>query len=192
MRRLLVCGVTAIAALAFALPEQASAQGIFVGGGVTFPVTDYGEYADVGWQFEGGFTVPISEAGLSVLFDGLYGTNGHNTEGVEDQSTKLLGGFGGLVYSLADEGEGGLFFFGEAGILRHEFDAGDLNDSESDSETAFAWGGGAGYGYPLNETLSGWFMARYLQGSFDSEFEDESETTAFFGVMVGLTFNIGG
>ena len=187
MRRLLVCGVTAIASLAFALPEQASAQGIFVGGGVTFPVTDYGEYADVGWMIEGGFTVPIGEAGLSVLFDGLYGANGHNTEGTVDESTKLLGGFGGLVYSLADEGGGGLFCFGEAGILRHEYEAGEF----SDSETAFAWGGGAGYGYPINETLSGWALARYLQGSFDGDHEDESETTAIFGVMVGLTFNIG-
>lgn len=177
MRKCVWFPVALFAFVSFALPNQASAQGIFLGAGATFPTGDYGEYADAGWMVEGGIGFPLGENGLQVFADGLYGSNKHDFEG---DKTNLLGGFGGLEYVA----ESGIFFFGEVGFLNHDFKSEDYPEDEG-SDTGFAFGGGAGYSFPIGG-LSGWVLGRYIQGQFDEE------NTALFGLMAGISIPLAG
>jgi hypothetical protein len=172
------------------LPGQASAQRIFAGAGISVPTGDYGEYADPGYLAEVGVSFPINENGLFVFVDGMYGSNGHADDSFGYESgakTNLLVGLGGVELSFAAEGEAGPFVFGEVGFMQHKY----KTDDYDDSETGFAFGGGAGYGIPLNESINGWVLGRYLQGSFDSE-GGESASTGLFAVMAGVSFSVGG
>jgi hypothetical protein len=144
-------------------------------------------------MFEAGVNFPLGDNGLFLFVDGLYGGNSHDDHEGEmhdgDAKTKLLGGFGGLEYSFAEEGEGGPFIFGQIGYLRHTYNVGQLSEHES----SLGYGGGIGYGIPLNESINGWLLGRYLTGSFDDEeYEGGSSTTAFFGIMAGVSFALGG
>lgn len=189
MRKCLVVAV-ALAALCFMVPSQVSAQGIFVGAGASIPTGDYGDYADPGYLAEVGVSFPINEDGLFVFVDGMYGSNSHAEDSFGYESgakTNLLMGLGGVEFSFADEGEAGPFVFGEVGAMQHKY----KTDAYDESEWGLAFGGGAGFSLPLNETINGWVLGRYLQGSFDSE-EGDSGSTGFFAIMAGVSFSVGG
>jgi hypothetical protein len=189
MRKCLVLVVAALAVLSLALPSQASAQGVFLGGGVTIPTGDYGEYAKTGWMVEAGISFPIGENGLYVFADGLYGSNSHSDH--EGDKTNLLGGFGGVEMSFANEDGAGPFIFAEVGFLRHGYRSEEHSEYE-ENDTGLAFGGGAGYGIPLGESLQGWVLGRYIQGQYSEEEGSEDWSTAFFGVMAGVSIPIGG
>lgn len=179
MRKCLVFAVALFALFFLSHPGDASAQGIFLGGGITSPTGDYGDYADVGWMVEAGFNIPISDNGLYAFVDGLYGSNNHEIEG---DKTNLLGAFGGLEYAL----ESGLFVFGEVGLLKHSYKSDDFPEYEGD-DTGFAFGGGVGYAFPIGN-FTGWALGRYIQGQFDGE----DGNTTFLGIMAGVTVPLGG
>jgi len=163
-------------------PAQAYGQGVFLGGGGTFPTGDYGDYAKTGWMVEGGVSIPMNENGIFLFADGLFGSNKHDYEG---DKTNLLGGFGGVEKSFADEDGKGVFVFGELGFLRHDYKSDEFPEDEG-ADTGFAFGGGAGYGIPLGENLGGWLLGRYIQGQFDGG------NTGFFAVMAGVSIPVGG
>ena len=177
-------------------PTHASAQSVFVGIGGTYPIGDYGDYADVGWLAEAGFSLPLGEGPWSGYFSGFYGGNGHSYDegspelyGSDDDKTSLLGGLVGAEYSLSGPGEPGPFFFGEVGLMRHKYVPGDDGpDPElygEESSTGFAFGGGAGYSIPLG-SLHGYALVRYLNGQFDEG------STAFIGAQAGVSIPVGG
>lgn len=183
MRKCVVIGVAALAAVSFCLPSQISAQGLFLGAGATFPTGDY-DYADTGWMFDAGVTFPINDNGLHVFADAMFGTNKHSD--FEGDQTDLLGGFGGVEMVFAEPGEAGPFIFGQIGFLKHEYKSDDFPEYEG-SENGLAFGGGAGYTLPIGG-FNGWVIGRYLQGQFDGE----DGNTAFFGVSAGLSIPLGG
>jgi hypothetical protein len=178
------------------VPNQLSAQSIFLGGGATFPTGDYGDYADVGWLAEAGFSLALGDGPWSALVTGIYGGNGHSYDeatpepyGSDDDKTSLLGGLVGVEYSFSEAREAGPFLFGEVGLLRHKYEPADDGPTPEpygeESETGFAFGGGIGYSVPFGR-VSGYALARYLNGRFDDG------NTAFFGVMAGVSIPLGG
>jgi hypothetical protein len=50
-----------------------SAQGVFLGGGATFPVSDYGDYANTGYLLIAGGGRPVGDSGLGVGLEAFYG-----------------------------------------------------------------------------------------------------------------------
>jgi hypothetical protein len=185
MRKCVVVFVAALAVLSFTLPSQASAQSVFLGAGATIPTGDYKDIdeAKTGWMVEGGFGFPLGGGGLYGFVEGLYGSNKHEHEG---DKTNLLGGFGGIEYVFAEEGEAGLFVFGEVGFLRHSYKSEEHSESES-SDSGIAFGGGAGYSIPFGESMNGWILGRYLMGK-----TGEDSDTSFIGIMAGVSIPIGG
>ncbi|MFH1763927.1 MAG: hypothetical protein ABIF09_07025 [Gemmatimonadota bacterium] len=186
MRKCVVLGIALLAVLSITLPNQASAQGVFLGAGVTVPTGDYKDFGDgdgakTGYMAVGGVSFPIAGESLSIFGEGFYGQNSHEYEG---DKTNLYGAMGGVMIDLAPEGEAGLYFFGQAGMLVHKYSSDDFSEFE-DSETGLAFGGGAGYSIPLGG-MFGWVEGRYMQGQFDDG------NTSFFGVFAGISFPVGG
>lgn len=181
-----VFAALALAALP-ALPV--AGQSIFVGVGPTFPISDYGDYANTGFLAIGGVLFPLGESPASVVVEGFYGQNGH-TEEAGSGKTNPLGVMGGIVLDFAAEGEAGPYVFGEAGLMVHKYSP---ETGDGDSESAFGFGGGAGYSFPLGG-VTAWAEGRYMSASFDAEVgsESSSETTAFLGIVLGLSFPVGG
>ena len=168
------------------LPTSAVAQSAFAGVGITVPTGDFSDFGDgdgakTGFMAIGGVTFPIGEGNLSVLGEGFYGMNDHEYEG---DKTNLYGAMGGLLLGFSETGEPGLYVYGQAGFMVHDYKSDDFSEFEG-SETGLALGGGAGYSIPIG-SLTGWAEGRYTFGKFDDG------NTTYFGVMAGLSFPIGG
>ena len=88
----------------------------------------------------------------------------------------------GLLYDFTPAVAGGIYVFGEAGLMVHKYSS---DESEGDSETGFAFGGGAGYGFPMGDTEI-FVEGRYMQGNFDYG------NTSFFGIVGGVALYLGG
>ena len=198
MRKSIYVGMALFAGSFLVLPNHISAQSVFLGAGGTFPMGDYGDYADVGWLAEAGFSVPLGDGPWSALVTGFYGGNGHSYDdpipelyGSDDDKTSLLGGLVGAEYSLSESGEPGPFVFGEVGLMRHKYvaaaDDGPVPEpyGGESSTTGFAFGGGGGYSLPLG-SVNGYVLGRYLNGQFDGG------STAFLGAMAGVSIPVGG
>ncbi len=176
MKRLL-CATLAAAFFALSAPVDSSAQGtVFLGGGVTIPVSDYGELANTGWQGWGGVLVPVSDAGISLGFEGFYGNNNHETDG---NKTKLLGSLAlvGMQWGDPEGLQPGVF--GGLGFMRRSFKS-ESTPVLDNTSTSFAWGGGAGVGFPLGG-VNGWLGGSYTSGLGDDNFATRWIT---FGVSV--------
>jgi len=169
----------AMAVALFILPATASAQSIFVGGGVTFPTGDFKDGttsgttsipgADTGWMGVAGVTFDIMDNGLWVYGEGSYGQNG--TDGSDDW--KVYGAMGGVGYEF-DAGESfGIYIFGGAGLLASKID---------ESESKFGYEGGAGVDIPLGDSFGLWVEGRYM-GSSDVN---------LFGILGGIGIDLGG
>jgi hypothetical protein len=189
MRKCVVLLVAALAILSFSLATEASAQSVFLGAGATIPSGDYGDYADVGWIAEAGISFPVGEQGIFLFADGLYGSNSHSDH--EGDKTNLLGGFAGIEKAFMNEDGAGPFIFAEVGFLRHSYRSDEHSEWEED-DTGLAFGGGAGYGLPLGENLNGWILGRYIRGQYSGDEGYEDWNTAFFGVMAGVSIQVGG
>lgn len=186
MRKCALFSVALLAVLSFAIPTQVSAQSAFLGFGGTFPTGDYSDFGDgdgakTGYMAIGGLTFPLGDGNLSVLGEGFFGMNDHEYEG---DKTNLYGAMAGLMFSAAEEGEAGIYAFGQGGLMVHDYKSDDFAEFEG-SEKGFAFGGGAGYSFPLG-SLSAWVEGRYILGLFDDG------DTSYAGIMAGLSFPFGG
>jgi hypothetical protein len=169
--------LSAVATLLFLLaaPSTVFGQGIFVGGGVTIPTGDFGDFADTGWMAIGGFSFDVGDGGVSAGLEGFYGENKHDTEG---DKTNPYGAMAFLLYRAGNPESVGPYLYGGAGILIHKFSS---DTSEGGSDTNFGYEFGAGLDFPFGDNVGGWLEGRYM-GSTD---------TTLFGILAGLGFGVG-
>lgn len=184
MKRLLC--LTLVALFGTAIP--AVAQSIYVGVGPTFPTGDFGEYAGTGFMLAGGVEFEVASQ-LSIYGEGFWGQNDHDTDG---DKTNPSGFMGGLLYGFGgDDAPLTPYVFGGVGLMTHAYSSDTFEDS---SDSAFGFQGGAGVGFDLGG-LDAFAEGRYMSASFDFEVspgETASETTAFVGIVLGLSFDVGG
>jgi len=181
MRRLLGLG-SLFAAVMLTVPSSAQAQtSIWVGGGATIPTSDFKEYAKTGWMAGAGFNVAIGENGLWVGASGSYGSNKH--EGTSGDKTNLMSALGEVGYRVGDREKVGVFFFGNVGMMNHQYVPG---TGSKESSWKLAYGGGAGVDVPMTDTITLWFAGQYLMRA-----KEDNETTSFFGLFAGLGFAVG-
>ena len=153
---------------------------VFLGGGPTFPMGDYKDYAKTGWMAQAGVGVPVGGKGLIIGGEALFGSNKHEAP-PEGDKTNLYGVNGAIAYRIGDKAKPGIFIFGTAGVLNHAYKSEQFPEDE-DSEWKFAWGGGAGVQVPFGGNKS--FA---VQGKFM-----DRDGTRLIGAFVGLSFGIGG
>ena len=184
MKRIACLTMWALALLA--LP--AAGQSIFVGVGPTFPTSDYGDYAKTGYMVAAGVTYEIVPQ-VAVYGEGFWGQNDHETDG---DKTNPYGFMAGLIYDFIGDEDAPLspYAFAGLGSMTHKYTSDTLD--ASGSESAFGFEAGAGLGFDLGG-LNAWGEGRYMSASFDSESPGAgSAVTAFFALVFGLSFNLGG
>jgi hypothetical protein len=171
--------VGAVALLSLSVPTPGQAQWIWIGGGGSFPVSDYADDAKTGVLLTGGVAVPVGQEGVSVFGEGFWGQNGHDTAG---DKTNPYGFMGGVQLDLGTEDRGGVYFFGGAGILFHKYAS---DTSEGETSSGFGYEAGAGYWFPL-AGVSGWIEGRAMNASIDGS------KTSFVAVMAGISIPVSG
>lgn len=185
------CAAVALALLAIfslSLPDQVFAQGAWVGVGPTFPTGDYADWHNTGFTTVAGVGFPVGPEGLGIFAEGYYGQNSIDDDDYPGAKTSPFGIMGGASYSLNPEADAGLYVFGQAGLMVHRWSA-DNYDSETDN--GFAFSGGAGYGFPIGG-FEGFVEGRYTHGRFSSDEYDDSWSTAYFSIVAGVYFPLGG
>lgn len=177
MKRIVIAVSAALVAGSWA-PSVGQAQPtIFVGAGPTFPIGDFGKYAKTGWLAAGGFSVPVGTKGVSLGAELIFGGNKHSD--VAGDKTKLFGGFGFLQYRIGNPAKPGVYVFGEAGVLNHQYKPASTSLASVD-DWNFAAGAGAGVDIPVGGA-SLFVEARIITSS----------GTNFIPLMAGIAFPVG-
>lgn len=176
-------GLSAVALiLAMMIPATASAQGsIFVGGGITVPMSDYKDYAKTGWLGTAGLVWNLGDKGAFIAGEGFYGSNKHKAPD-DDEKTNLYGADLGLGYRFGDADRTGVYVAALGGLMVHQYKPA---TGSSSSESGFMYGGFAGVDIPAGG-FNVWFEGRIMMASIDEE------NTSFFGILAGVSFPIGG
>ena len=176
------CAILATAFFALSAPEGSSAQtNVFVGGGVTIPVADYGELTKTGWQGWGGVLFPVGDAGLTVGAEGFYGRNNNEIEG---SKTTLYGGMGLVGWEWGDPEGIRPTVFGGLGFMNNSFKSETLPALDS-SDTSLATGVGGGVGFPLGG------VGAFVGGSYTTNFAADVTATRYVTFGVSLMIPVG-
>ena len=188
MRKCAALALALLAVVCLSLPNQVSAQGVWVGGGLTVPTGDYADWHNTGFTTVAGVGFPVGPEGLELFAEGYYGQNSVDDESHPGAKTSPFGIMGGASYSLSPGEDSGLYVFGQGGLMVHKWSA---DDHDSETDNGLAIGGGAGYGFPIGG-MKGFVEGRYTHGMFTDDEFDEDYTTAFFSIVVGVFFPLGG
>jgi hypothetical protein len=144
-----------------------------VGGGLTMPLGNYGDFDKAGWNLVGVLQLPISQSPIHLRFDAMYGQTSHKS-GLGSGSTTLTGATADLLYHLGDRAAkvrpyvlGGLGFYNVDAF------------GSSNSKLAFGLGGGILFGVgTMHAFLEGRYMSVQTSGS----------SLNFLPISVGVMF----
>lgn len=196
--RCYVLGVLALLTAASSARSQETADGrnltFGLGGGVGFPVGDFGDIAETGFHAQGmvGFTIP----GLPIRLRGdlMYHSFGGNSVDFGGSSatypdTRIIAGLvnGSVSFSRMRDGtspdaSGGRDIYIIGGLGVYNLDSESTADFESASETRFGVNVGAG----MRFDLSG--LDTFVEARFHHVFTKDESLTMIpitFGIMFG-------
>ncbi len=155
--------VTAVVALS---AQSVSAQAtMFISAGAGVPVSDFADYASVGWMAQVGVSFPVGSPGLAAGVGGLYGSNSHDTDG---DRTDLLGGAAFLQYTIGDPASTSGYVFAGPGYVQHSYKSETFPEG---SASGLAAAGGGGVNIPIGG-LTGYIEGMYLTGFGDIDGTD--------------------
>lgn len=160
-----------------AMSSPLSAQWVWLGGGATFPLSDFADYGETGFMLAGGFGHLIGETGLTVGVEGSYGQNDHKD--IERDETNPIALMGRVGYDFSGpRADSSIYTFAGLGVLWHKFTLGESTDSGLGLQA------GVGYFFPLG-SLSGWVEGRFVHAGI------EGEHTTFMGAVAGISIPLG-
>lgn len=120
----------------------------------------------------------MGDKGLSVGGEVMYGSNKHSD--VAGDKTNLPGAFGFLMYRVGDQSKPGLYLFGQAGILNHQYKTSGSPGYSGESDWKFAAGGGAGVDIPAGG------VSLFVEGRFITR-----SGTNFIPFQAGVSIPVG-
>ncbi|MDH5234413.1 MAG: hypothetical protein OEW77_05585 [Gemmatimonadota bacterium] len=173
-------GVLTVLALAVPVGAQANPY-VYFGGGGTFPMGDYGDYAKTGWLANIGIGMDLGSSGLWGDIDFFYGSNGHSD--VDGDKTNLTIGALAIGYTFNREATVKPYIVGTVGTMTHAYKSDQFPSAEG-SESMLVFGGGAGLAWTRSERTTFWAETRYMTGSKDGS------STNFVPLLVGMSFNL--
>jgi hypothetical protein len=181
MKSFVAAAVVGILAL-MATSNPLAAQGVWIGGGATFPTSDYGEVANTGYLLTAGVGTSVGSGGLSVGVEGFYGQNSTDTDG---NKFNPYGFFGQVSYDLGGaDAERGIYVLGQLGMAWDKFSSETLPALDG-SDSGFAYGGAVGYFLPLGG-VNGWVEGKFTQASISGS------NIQWFGILAGISIPFGG
>jgi len=171
-------GILALALGLFAMPGLGAQQtqpteGIRfgVGGGLTLPIGNYGDFDKAGWHVMGLIQFPISQSPVHARFDAMYGQTSHD---VGSGNTTLTGATGDLLYHLGNRASTVRpYVLGGVGFYNADFGGG--------SESKFAFGIGGGILFSIG-TMHAFLESRYMS------VQTSGNSLTFLPVSLGLMF----
>lgn len=159
--------------LAAGTTPLAAQIGFFLGGGPTFPTSDYNDYAKSGWMGMGGVALGLPALPVQIRGEAMYGSNKH--EDTSGDRTDLYGAMANVSLSFP-LGPVKPYIIGGVGTLNHHYSPG-TDGVDSENEWKAVYGGGVGINLSL--AIIGVFVeGRYLKRG----------DTAFIPLMVGIRF----
>lgn len=171
--------VGVVAALVAASPLNA--QYVFLGGGLSKPVGDYGDFAKTGWMATGGVGFDIGNKGLWLEAQGYFGNNNHSD--VDGDKTQLLSGMGALGYTFSPDAKVTPWVMAGVGFLSHKYKPA---TGTGGSSSSFAYEAGAGLSIKAGSKANVWFGGQYMGGTGDNK------DTKLIMILAGITINVGG
>jgi hypothetical protein len=152
-----------------------------LGGGISIPLGDFGDGANVGWQGTGAVTFAPENSALGFQIDGTYSQFG--LDGPLDVNSRFIYGTGNVVYtfSTAPDTRFRPYLIGGAGIYNIGF-TGDDADLAGDSSTEFGINAGAGFNFDAGGT------GLFIEGRFHNVFGDGPSDAQFIPITVGVRF----
>jgi hypothetical protein len=172
----------AVIAATLVLTAEGAAQGgsnsLFLGGGATVPMGDYGDYAKTGYMASVGVGRDFGSGRVFAFVDGFYGKNSHETE---DESTTLIGG--GANIGISTTGSSPRFYaYGGLGLQNHKFNPAGGGDGGSETNP---YGRGA-VGISLgNGSTTFWIEVGMLQG-----FGGDGGNTGYLPLLAGVSIGL--
>jgi len=146
-----------------------------VGGGLTLPMSDYGDIDKAGWHVMGLIQFPISQSPIHLRFDAMYGQTSHKS-GFGSGNTTLTGATGDLLYHLGDRSSRVRpYVLGGLGFYNADF------GGSSNSESKFAFGLGGGILFSIG-TMHAFLETRYMS------VQTTGNSLTFLPVTLGLMF----
>lgn len=194
MRRILVQGVAAVAALTLAAAPAAAQTGVTfgLGGGGSVPLGDFGDVAEIGFHgtgfvgFQGGANLPVG-----FRIDGLFQRFSTDADAIGpgdfDVDYQLISGSANVVYEFmtSEETRFRPYLIGGGGIYNVDLkgeDADELDDLGFEGDaTKFGLNGGAGFNFAFGN------VGLFLEGRFHNVFT-EGTNTNFIPITLGLRF----
>lgn len=169
-----------------AAPAVAQGAQFSVGGGVTVPLSDFGDFAGTG--FHGLAAVGFQPANLPVGFqiDGMYQRFGIDEAPDDfDANWQIIQGTANVVYTFvtAEESTFHPYLIGGVGLYNQKLTGDDAGDAESNTD--FGINAGAGFDFQAGS------VGLFVEGRFHNVFSDP-ENTNFIPITVGVRFGGGG
>lgn len=173
-------------ATAGAAPAMAQGAKFSLGGGLTLPLSDFGDVASTGWH--GLAAVGFQPANLPVGFqiDGMYQRFGFEDAPDDfDGNIQVIQGTANVVYTFvtAEESTFHPYLIGGVGLYNSKATGDDVISDES--ETDFGINAGAGFDFQAGS------VGLFVEGRFHNIFADP-ENTRFIPITVGIRLGGGG
>ena len=161
-----------------AAPAQSGSVWL-AGAGISLPASEFGSYANPGWNAIAGWEHRIGHSPVALRLDASYGANSDSTDIGFHETTTLLTTMVDVVYHF-DGARPRLYALAGGGYFRHHFSSDDpAETAESVSQLAFQFGEGLCFRLGRSSQL-------YLEARLVTSFGPDR--LQFFPLMAGVRF----
>jgi hypothetical protein len=174
----------ALSAVLGATPVMAQGAEFSLGGGLSLPLSDFGDQFNTGWHGLAAVSFTPREFPLGFQVDGMYQRfSVDDGGGVDvDASSRFIQGTANAVYKFqtAETSSVRPYLIGGVGIYNSKLTGDDVPDG-LESETDFGLNAGAGFDFKFGN------VGAFVEGRFHNIFSDPDDAN-FIPISVGVRF----
>ena len=182
VRSAAVLGLVTLASVATMQAQAPGRASFHVAGGVTLPMSDFGDVFGTGWQGLAGVSFCLDGIPFALRVDAFYGQNSGDEDVTgPDVKVKMFGGMASGQFNFGSEvSPVKPYILAQIGMVNSSLDHPTL---DIDSETDLAIGAGGGVGFGLGS------MAAFVEGQYVTVRSEDSAD--FIAVRFGIRFGGG-
>lgn len=164
-------------------PAVAQGAEFSLGGGVTLPLSDFGDQAGTGFHGLAAVSFVPSGFPVGIQIDGMFHRVGLNDDFSlgDDVNSQIIQGTANAVYKFktSEETKVRPYLIGGVGLYSFKLTGDDVVDPFGDAETDFGINAGAGFDFKFGSA------GLFVEGRFHNVFS-EGESTNFIPITVGI------
>lgn len=173
---------TVLMAALGAAPVVAQGAKVSVGGGLSLPLSDFGDAASTGWHGLAGVSFTPADFPIGIQVDGMFQRFGFDDVPDNfDANFQIIHGTANAVYrfQVSEATKVRPYLIGGVGLYNSKATGDDVTDDSS--ETDFGLNGGAGFDFMAGA------VDIFVEGRFHNVFSDPDNTN-FIPISVGVRF----